>query len=307
MQKNGDKRSYDNESNKVGGVSLQDLFDIVIIGTGPAGMSAAINAYARNKKVLLLSSGSNYLEKAENVDNYLGFPHISGKDLMTAFHEHVTSLSIPIQYGRVINVLPFHEQFMINFQGSMITAKTIIIATGVAKKSTILREDDFIGKGVSYCATCDGMLYKNKEVIVSGDANNIVEETKFLANLGAHVTVVGSTKQKEAFPPEISFTEGIITEILGENKVEAVRLKETTLSADGVFLLRNTISPQSFIANLQMQGNFIQTNASMETNIPGVYACGDCVGLPLQIAKATGEGLIAAQAAAKYLDTNKGV
>ncbi|MDD3303621.1 MAG: FAD-dependent oxidoreductase [Clostridia bacterium] len=284
---------------------MENILDVAIIGGGPAGLSAAINAVARNKSVKILTNKSNYLQKAEMVDNYLGFHNISGKKLMQNFLEHVQSLNIAFEYGKVINIMKYNDIFMINCNGEIIHAKTVILALGVVKNNLLKNEENLIGRGVSYCATCDGSLYKGKNVLVYGNADDIIEEANFLQKLGVNVTLITAKKELHDIHKDINILDGVVTEIVGNHKFEAVVINHEEVKADGLFLLRNSIAFNTIINDLDTYNGYIQVNRNMETNISGLYACGDCTGEPLQISKATGEGLVAAQNAAKYIDSLK--
>jgi thioredoxin reductase (NADPH) len=283
-----------------------DIIDIAIIGGGPAGLSAALNGIARGKKVRLFSAEGNYLERAERVDNYLGMSNISGTDMMQYFRKQVAEAGVEAETGRVINILPMEKYFMVAFNSEALSAKTVIIASGAARQKEISGESEFLGRGVSYCATCDGMLYRGKKVIVCGEARDLVEEANFLQNLGVSVTVVLPKKRPEKLLPSILFRQSRLTAINGAGVVRSVDLQsgeqETT---DGVFILHNSLAPTTLLKGIETQEGFIKVSRLMETNIPGLFAGGDCTGVPLQIAKAVSEGLIAAQQAAKYIDDQK--
>lgn len=275
--------------------------DILIIGAGPAGLSAAINGAARGKNVRLLSVESNNLSRAEYVDNYLGLYHLTGAELMRRFEEHATAMGIKTEKGRVANILPFGEYFMVNFNGEIAEANTVILTTGVAKAREIPGESALLGRGVSYCATCDGMLYRGKNVVVWGLSPDAAEEANFLSSIGVSVTFIARGERPEELDAAIPFKSGAIREIIGENHVTAAKTEAETIPTDGVFILRSAIAPTAMVDGLETENGYVKVNRFMETNIPGLFAAGDCTGTPLQVANAVGEGLIAAQQAAKYL------
>lgn len=284
---------------------MENILDIAIIGGGPAGLSAAINAVARNKTVKIFTNVSNYLQKAENIDNYLGLPNISGKKLMCDFIQHVNNLKVPFEYGKVINIIKLDDLFMINFSSKIVKAKTVILAIGVTNNKLLNNEEKLLGKGISYCATCDGALYKGKNIAVYGNADDIIEEANFLSSLGANVNFITVKKDIKGLNQNINVINGIISDIIGDNKLEGIIINDKYIKLDGLFLLRNSIAPNSIVKDLILEDGYIVVNRNMETNIKGIYACGDCTGNPLQISKATGEGLVAAQNAAKYIDKLK--
>lgn len=274
----------------------------MIIGAGPAGLSAAVNALTRGKTVRILSAGDPFLKKAERVDNYLGLYHVSGKELMASFLEHVKAMGVEPEIGRVVNILPFGDQFMVNFNSEILQAKTVVLALGASSPKQIPGEGKLLGHGVSYCATCDGMLYRGKEAVVYGQSDGAAGEANFLHSIGVKVTYVTARERPAELSPDIPYLRGTIAEILGSKTVTGARVGDRILEAQGVFLLRNSIAPDALMDGLEIKNGFVVVNSAMETSIPGVFACGDCTGKPLQVSKAVGEGLIAGQQAAKYLD-----
>ena len=284
---------------------MENLVDIIIIGAGPAGLSAAVNALTRGKTVRIFSNRENYLSKAERVDNHLGFYHVSGKELMDKFKEHAEALCIKIEDGKVVNILPLDESFMVNINGQIAEAKKVLLAMGISKIKELPGEAKLLGVGVSYCATCDGMLYRGKNAVVWDQSKDAWEEANFLASIGVNVTFVSKKPRQENLSNDINFINGTITEIIGENSVEEVIIGNEIIKADAVFMLRDAVAPTALIDGLELDGNFINVDKHMETNISGVYAAGDITGKPLQLSKAVSEGLIAAQHAALQIDKKK--
>ena len=281
---------------------MGEIVDIIIIGAGPAGLSAAVNAVTRGKTVRIFSNRENYLSKAERVDNHLGFYHASGRELMDKFKEHAEAMGIKIEKGMAVNILSFGESFMVNINGEISESKKIILAMGISKIKELPGEDKLLGSGVSYCATCDAMLYKNKKAVVWDQSKDAWEEANFLQSIGSNVTFISNKPEPEHLSNDIKFIKGTITEIIGENTVEAVNTGNEVIKTDAVFMLRDAVAPSALIDGLELDGNFININKHMETNIPGVYAAGDITGKPLQLSKAISEGLIAAQHAALQID-----
>lgn len=284
---------------------MEDTLDIAVIGGGPAGLSAAINAVLRNKSVKIFTNALNYLQKAEKVDNYLGFYNISGQELMEKFVDHANKLNVSFEYGKVIDIMKYNDMFMINFNGKIINSKAVVLALGITKEKMLNNEEKLLGKGISYCATCDGALYKGKNIAVYGNADDIIEEANFLSSLGANVNYITVKKDIKGLNQNINVINGIISDIIGDNKLEGIIINDKYIKLDGLFLLRNSIAPNSIVKDLILEDGYIVVNRNMETNIKGIYACGDCTGKPLQISKATGEGLVAAQNAARYIDKLK--
>ncbi|HAQ40042.1 MAG TPA: NAD(P)/FAD-dependent oxidoreductase [Clostridiales bacterium] len=281
------------------------MVDILIVGAGPAGLSAAVNAVIRGKTVRIFSNRENYLSKAERVDNHLGFYNISGKELMNKFKEHAEAMNIKIEDGKVVNILPVGESFMVNINGEIEEAKKVILAMGISKVKELPGESGLLGMGVSYCATCDGMLYRGKNAIVWDQSKDAMKEATYLNSIGVNVTFVSKNPRPENLNENINYISGTISEIIGSGKVEAIVAGEKKIPADAVFLLRDAVAPTALIDGLKTEGNFIAVNRNMETSIDGVYASGDITGKPLQLSKAVSEGLIAAQHAALQIDKIK--
>ena len=279
-------------------------YDIAVIGSGPAGLSAAVNARARGKSVLVV--GNDYREsplyRAERVDNYLGMPGRTGAGLMEDYRRHAEAMEVDLRTGRVLNIMRMDGTSYLSIGSDMETAKAVVLATGVARGKKLPGEVRYLGRGVSYCATCDGMLYRGRPVVVVDLAPDAAEEANFLQGIGCQVTYV-SAKRPEGLVPAIQWvrrTGGL--EILGEDTVTALRVGEAELPAQCVFLLRSAFPPADLLPDLALEDGYITVDRRMRTNLPGVFAAGDCTGLPLQLAKAVGEGLVAGQSAAEYVD-----
>jgi len=282
-----------------------DIADIAIIGGGPAGLSAALNGIARGKSVRVFSAPGNYLERAEKINNYLGMEAVSGKEMMQRFRDQVQSAGVKIEPGRVLSVMPLGERFMVAFNSDVAEARTVIIASGAARQKEISGEPEFLGHGVSYCATCDGMLYRGKRAVVYGEADDLVAEANFLQQIGVAVTLVSPKQRPQELADGVAFCQDRLVAVLGSRSVEAVDLQRGTIATDAVFILHNSLLPALLLPGLETKNGFIQVSRQQETNIAGVFASGDCCGIPLQIAKAVGEGLVAAQQAARYIDDQK--
>lgn len=279
-------------------------YDIAVVGGGPAGLSAAINARARGKSVVVV--GNDYREsplyRAERVDNYLGMPGMTGAQLLEAYRRHAESMEVDFRAGRVLNIMQLEGTCYLSIGSEMETAKAVVLATGVVWGKKLPGEVKYLGRGVSYCATCDGMLYRGKPVVVVGMAPDAPEEANFLQGIGCQVTYV-SARAPEGLVPAIPYVKSGRLEIVGEDGVTALRVGDTELPAQCVFLLRSAMPPTDLLPDLALEENgYITVNRQMGTNLPGIFAAGDCTGLPLQLSKATGEGLVAGQAAAEYVD-----
>ena len=259
------------------------MLEIAIIGAGPAGLSAGINAIARGKTVRIFSSESNYLLRAEKVNNYLGLYDVDGRQMMEQFLSHARAMGVVPEKGKAANILPMGEYFLLNVDGEMVEAKTVILATGVSSAKEIPGERELLGRGVSYCATCDGVLYRGKPVAVVGYTDTARQEAEFLQKIGCSVTYFDRPKQ---------------CEIRGDGRVESVTCDGRTIPAEGVFILRPTMAPTELFPGLAVEQGYVTVDRRMATNLPGLFAAGDCTGGPLQVSKAAGDGLIAGQSAA---------
>lgn len=284
------------------------MIDIAVIGGGPAGLSAAVNGAIRNKKAIVFgrhrSSGPLY--RAERVDNYLGMPALSGREMVDAYYSHAAHMQIEIKEGRVLQILPMGTHFVVNFENDFYDAKTIVIATGAAKKgSSTPGEDEYLGRGVSYCATCDGMLYRGKTALVASETSEGEEDANFLAEVCNNVFYLPKYSPVGSLSASVEVINSTIMGVLGDNFVTGVELDDgKKLDCDGVFFVKEVTPVHVLIHGLELEEGSIAVNRHMETNIPGVFAAGDCIGWPLQVANAVGEGLVAAQQAVRYL--NKG-
>lgn len=283
------------------------MIDVAIIGSGPAALSAAVNCVQRNKtvKVFGRSLDSSLLFAAEKVDNYLGMPHKSGEDMLNEFFRHAVKKGVDIEECRITQVLSMGEHFMINANNNFIEAKSVIIATGLSKSKSIQGEAELLGKGVSYCATCDGMLYRNKKVIVVGESSEGEEDANFLSEICSHVTYIPKYEEVIHLKEGIEVRKGQIERVEGTENVKGLVVDGEVLDCDGLFFIKETIPPDNLIFGLELDKNSIKVDRSMRTNLKHVYAAGDCTGSPYQIAKAVGEGLTAAWSAVSDLDKKK--
>lgn len=277
-----------------------DGFNCIVIGAGPAGLSAALNLRQRGRSVLVVSGGGSLLAKAERVDNYLGIPNLSGAQLMDRFAAHAREAGAVLRAGRAGNVMPFNGRFMVNVDGEILETGAVILACGVSHARPVPGEADLLGRGVSYCATCDGMLYRGRPVAVWGLSDDAPREAGFLQSIGCAVTYIAERRPEE-LDASIVFRAGRVEAILGETMVRAVRVRGEELPVEGVFLLRAAAPADALVPGLAMHDGFVCTDAQQCTNIPGLFAAGDMTGKPLQVANAVGEGLVAALCAAEYL------
>lgn len=284
-----------------------ERYDIAIIGTGPAGLSAAITAKIRNKKILLIGNPnfSDKVQKAHQIQNYLGLPDISGKDLAKAFENHINSMDITITEGKVNAVYPMGSYFGLQVSQDIYEAETVIVATGIVTGKAFKGENELLGRGVSYCATCDAPLYRNKTVAVIGYSPKEESEAEFLAEVCEKVLYIPMYKEETKLSDKVTIINEKPTAVIGENKVKSLQTEKNNYEVDGIFILRDSIPPSQLVSGLEIKDNHIVVNLQMETNIKGCFACGDIVGRPYQYIKAAGQGNIAGLSAVAYLDAKR--
>ena len=275
------------------------LFDIAVIGAGPAGYSAAINARKREKTVAVIGSHTGWLSRAEIIDNYPGLPGVSGQQLLGAMRNQAVSMGAVTMPGVVHQIIPMGDTFALSLGADFIEAKRIILCTGAKQPRLLPGEEKLLGRGVSYCGTCDGMLYRGKDVAVIAQSREAVHEANFLAGLCRSVMYFGDAD--DALSPQVILRNEKPSAILGDSRVTGLAAGGEEFLFDGVFIFREAMALSSLMPGIEMDGAFIRVSRNMETNLPGVYAAGDCTGLPLQVAKAVGEGCTAALVAAKTL------
>lgn len=283
----------------------EGTYDIAIVGCGPAGYSAAINAKIRNKTFIILGSEvcAEKTLKSPQIDNYLGFTSTPGPVLREKFEEHLQEMGITVDRGKVTTIYPQGDVFGLQVKTDMILAKTVIITTGVTFGKLLVGEAEFLGMGVSYCATCDGPLYRGKDVTVIAYTEEAEEEAAYLAEICNKVYYVQQYKElKRTFADNVEIIKEKPLKISGAMNIEVLELEKRNLKTDGIFVIRKAVGPGQLVPGLELDENHIKVNRQQETNIPGLYAAGDITGKPYQIAKAVGEGLVAALAAVAHLD-----
>ena len=278
--------------------------DIAIIGTGPAGVSAALTATNRNKTVLLLGSRemSEKVAKAHEIRNYPGLPMVKGSELAEAFRDHLDRAGIAITEKRVGAVYAMGDYFALQIGEEMVEARAVILATGVVQANPLPGEKELLGRGVSYCATCDAPLYRGKTAAVIGYSPREEAEAAFLSEVCSEVSYFPMYKEETSLPEKVRVIREKVTGIAQEDGRRIVQTEKGTYAADGVFVLREAVAPDTLVPGLEADGPHVRVNRKMETSLPGVFACGDLTGTPYQYIKAAGEGNVAAISAAAYLD-----
>lgn len=286
---------------------MENRYDIAIIGSGPAGLSAALNAKIRKKNFILFGNKdlTSKLHKAHKINNYLGFYERSGKEIADEFSRHIEAMDINITEERVNNIYAMGDYFGIMVNDKMYEASSVILATGVQYGKLFEGEEKLLGKGVGYCATCDAPLYKNKVVTIIAYNKHDEEEANFIASIASKVYYIPMYTEEVEVDASIEIIKGVPVEIIGEDKVNKLKLKDGEIETDGIFILRDSVSPGQLVPGIKIVNNHIDVNRSMETSIKGCFAAGDVVGKPYQYIKSAGEGNIAALSAVSYLDSLK--
>lgn len=281
------------------------MYDVIVIGAGPAGISAALYAKRAGKNVLVLYYGESNLEKTSVIQNYYGFEDgISAKKLYADGIKQAQNIGIDVIRDEVVNIEKNENEFCVLSVDNKYLSKTLIISTGNKKnKPNIENLSNYEGKGVSYCATCDGFFYRNKNVAVIGSGNYAITEAKYLKNIVESVTIL--TDGEEVHIDDFETNTKKLRRIYGENAVEGVEFEDgTKLHFDGFFIALGEAGAFDFSKQMGIftKGENIIVNEEMETNIEGLYACGDVTGGLLQICKAVYEGAKAGINSAKYLN-----
>ena len=268
------------------------MYDVIVIGQGPAGLSAAINVRQRGGSVLVaaLPMENNPLWKAERVDNYPGLPGMTGRQMLETFQDHAVKMGVEFKEGRVLNTFFTGTNWMLSIGSDVLEARSIVFAGGITRGKPYPGEEEHLGAGVSYCATCDGMLYRGRDVAVIGFGSADEKEAQYLCSIGCNVTYFEKPKS---------------VEVKGEGPVSEVIIDGQSYAVACVFILRPSLAPTSLFPGLVLDGSYVQVDREMKTSLEGLYAAGDCTGTPLQVAKAVGEGMIAGQKAMAYVDRIK--
>lgn len=278
--------------------------DVAIIGTGPAGLEAAITSKIRNKSVLLIGSRnlSSKIEKAHTINNYLGLPELSGEKMQEHFLNHIVSLGIEITEDRINTVYAMGDYFALQGHENMYEAKSVILAVGMSVSKPFKGELENLGRGVSYCATCDALLYKGKQTIVVGYSKEEEKEANFLAEVANEVIYLPMYNEETSLSEKVTVMRGCkIEEIERIDKRIKLNTSDGCLETDGLFILRESVAPSQLVPGLLIENNQVVVDRNMKTNIQGLFACGDITGAPYQYIKAAGEGNVAALSAVNYL------
>ncbi|MDO4615617.1 MAG: NAD(P)/FAD-dependent oxidoreductase [Lachnospiraceae bacterium] len=284
-----------------------ERYEIAIIGNGPAAVSAAITAKVRNKNILLIAASpmSEKVSKAHKIRNYPGLPDVPGSELAAALENHLKEMDITMTQTQITNVYAMGDYFGLQTPTDMLEAETVILATGVVLGKPLPGENEYLGRGVSYCATCDAFFYRDKDVAVLGYNEESQHEAEFLAETSKTVYYFPMKGSPSFTAPNIQVVSGKPEEIIGDKKAAGVKTSEGVVDAEGVFILRDAISADKLVPGLETDGPHVKVDLQMTTSIPGLFAAGDIAGKPYQYIKAAGQGNIAALSAVEYLDAKK--
>ena len=287
------------------------MLDCIIVGSGVAGISAALTLQANRKSFLIFGNEnlSEKIEKAEKIHNYPGLSDVSGKTFVAALQGQLSDAEIEIKTEKVAGVYALNEKFLLLTQdGKQYESRTVLLACGVESIKQIDGEETFLGRGVSYCATCDGFLYKGKTIAVVCTTKRLEHEIGYLADFAEKVYLIPIYKEVEIERENVTMIRKMPIGITGTKRVESIAFSAppsdklpAILPVDGVFMLRESVSPAVLVGGLQTEDGHVVVGRDMSTNIKGCYAAGDCTGRPYQYAKAVGEGNVAAHSVSEFL------
>lgn len=303
---------------------MVQMFDVAIIGAGPAGMTAALYASRANLRTIMIERGvpGGQMMNTEEIENYPGFSTVMGPDLSAEMFGHSKEFGAEYQYGDVKKIVDYGDHKLIYLGSKEIESRTVIIATGTQyRKLGVKGEQEFSGRGVSWCAVCDGAFFKNKELVVVGGGDSAVEEAMYLTKFANKVTLIhrrDNFRAQKILQDRLFKNEKIeviwnhtVEEVLGEGKVEKVRIKNTItgdekdFKTDGMFIYvgLDPITQPFLDLNITDEYGYINTNERMATMIPGIFAAGDVRTKNLrQIVTATADGSLAAHEAYHFIE-----
>ena len=281
-------------------------YDVAIVGSGPAAVSAALTLKVHNKSILWFGSKklSHKVEKSEKIANYPGVAMVTGPELNRLYAEQVAQAGLEITERQVTSILSGRRGYMLQGGDEIYEAKTVLLCTGFVSAKGFPGEERLLGSGVSYCATCDGFLCRGKTIAVFCGSREFEHEVIYLAELADKVYLFIPYADCGVERENVVVNPGRLKEIMGEDRVSGVVLTDgTEIALSGVFVLRSAVAPGTLLRGLAIEGSDIVVDRHMTTNKPGCFAAGDCTGRPYQLAKAVGEGNVAAHSIVAYLAT----
>ena len=277
------------------------MYDVIIVGAGPAGISASLYTIRRNLRTLIIYKEKSALEKSNKIENYYGFENgINGEELYKIGIRQAQNIGAEVIKDEVTNIQVdyLNEKghiFKVETLNNKFEAKSVILATGNKKnKPNIKNMDKYEGKGISYCAICDGFFYRNKNVAVIGNGDYAIAEAKDLQNIAKSITILTNGRQAPEYRAEnININTKKIDQIEGENKVEEINFTDNTkMKIDGIFIAQGVAGSTEFAKKIgaKINNDKIVVDENMETSIKGLFACGDCTGGLYQVSKAVYDG-----------------
>jgi thioredoxin reductase (NADPH) len=280
-------------------------YDVIVVGSGPAGVSAAINVANRRRTVAVLGGQAPFgrIRTAPSIANYPGFADTSGEELAAAFERHLGKFDVAVIGEKVSKIIGDEGGFVVFGEREVYRAGAVVLATGVYREAEIEGEEGLVGQGVSYCVTCDGRLFAGRRVAFISYAAEGEEEASALAeDYGVDVTYVPLYRGDNHLPEGVRVLTGARpTRLSRKDGRMRVSLPGEDLQVDGVFIYKHSVSPRTLLEGLASDGRHVTVGRHMETAVPGVFAAGDCTGEPYQTAKAVGEGQVAALEAVRFL------
>ena len=281
-------------------------YDVLIIGAGPAGCSAALTLRNRNLSVLMAYTGDGALGLAEKINNYPGIRGMTGREAAELFRKEAQEAGAEIRRDKVSQLLPMGDTFSALVGADIVTVRSVLLSAGAARGKEIAGESGLVGMGVSYCATCDAMLYRGRPVIVVGTDDESVAEANFLSGVCSSVRYLSEKKHDlSGLNEKVAVLPGrpvsISREGLKKENAVTVRTEDAEYAADCVFVLRPSVAPATLLPGLETEGAAVRHDEKMRTSVPRVCVAGDAAGGPKQVAKAVGEGCVAALSLAEDL------
>lgn len=281
----------------------KERYDVIIVGAGMAGLSAALTLRLHNLKILWLGTPllSEKIRKAEKIKNYPGISSVSGEDFGAILRAQAEEAGLSIVSETATGIYAMGGYFAVSTEKNTFESLSVILATGVESVKSVAGEEDFLGRGVSYCATCDGFLYKGKTIAVVCTSKEKEGEADYLASLAEKVYYIPLYKDPAFSAPNAEMVGGMPLKIEGKKRVEKLLFKDRELAVDGIFFLKSAAPPAVLVGGLKTEAEHVAVARDMSTNIKGLFAAGDCTGRPYQYAKAAGEGNVAAHSVVEYL------
>jgi len=303
---------------------MNKVYDIIIIGAGPAGMMSALYAKRSKKDVLILDKfqPGGRLKTTYQVDNYLGFGKVSAQELVSKMVSHLHDLDIQECYGTVTDIQKNGATFCVHTDDEILCARAVIVASGTSPKPLgVKNEKELLSRGISYCAVCDGMFFENEDVVMVGGGDSALEESMYLSDICASVTIIHDLKEltaSKSIQDRVLNKDNIrilyereVVEFIGKEELEGILLLNKTtnekeiLKTSGAFIYCGNQADTPFLSTIlgKTENGFVEVNSEMKTKVDGLFACGDVTKKDYRfIVTAISDGAIAALSAVKYLE-----